>query len=115
MELTLRKYDSDTTIFALSGSLLADHEGAQLFTAFEQAVSDGAPNVILDLSALKHVNSSGLGIFIRMLTRARTQGGDVVITGINSGVSNLFTITKLHTIFRFAPTVEEAVALIRKS
>lgn len=114
MELTSKKLDGKTMLFSLEGSLLADMEGARLFSAFEQAVSEGCPNIVLDMSALKHVNSSGLGIFIRMLTRARTQGGDVVITGINQGVSNLFTITKLHTIFRFAPTQEEALALLRK-
>jgi anti-sigma B factor antagonist len=113
MEIASKKFDKKTIVFSLSGSLLADQEGAQLFQQFEQAVAEGTPNVILDLSALRHVNSSGLGIFIRMLTRARTQGGDVVITGINQGVSNLFTITKLHTIFRFAPTVEEAAELLK--
>lgn len=113
MEISSKKFDSKTMMFSLTGSLLADQEGSLLFSAFEQAVAEGCPNVILDLSALKHVNSSGLGVFIRMLTRARTQGGDVVITGINHGVSNLFTITKLHTIFRFAPSPEEAATLLK--
>lgn len=113
MELSTSAFDEHTMIFTLDGSLLSDNEGQQLFAACEASLAEGYKNIILNLTALKHVNSSGLGIFIRMLTRTRTQGGDVVITGINPGVSNLFTITKLHTIFRFAPTVAEAADLLK--
>jgi len=114
MEINKRILNDTSAVIELKGSLLSDTEGQALFALGEKILAEGNKNIILDLTQLKHVNSSGLGIFIRLLTRTRNLGGDVVICGINQGVSNLFTITKLHTIFRFAPTAEEALVLFKE-
>jgi len=111
MEVRKEVINDQLVVIHIEGSLLADNEGKQLLDLCEQVIQEGKKQLILDLSGMKHVNSSGLGVFIRMLTRTRTLGGDVVLTGVNEGVSNLFTITKLHTIFRFAPTVAAAKEL----
>ena len=101
-------HDADIAMLQLTGSLLTDAEGTQLMEAVLQELEAGQKRFVLDLSELKHVNSSGLGIFIRLLTRIRTAGGELVVCGISPGLSNLFTITKLHTIFRIADSRDAA-------
>ncbi len=67
-------------------------------------------NVLLDMSQLQYMNSTGLNILISVLTRTRKGGGEVLISGLSTGVKQLFMVTKLDTVFTIKGTVDEALA-----
>jgi anti-sigma B factor antagonist len=72
----------------------------------------GFAHVILDLSELQYMNSTGLNILINVLTRTRNAGGDALIAGMSNSVRQLFIVTKLDTVFIITPTIAEAEAKI---
>ena len=65
-------------------------------------------NVLFDLSKMMQIDSSGLGVFIKVLQRGRECGGKVVLASIQPGPKIMFDITKVSRVFEIVPTVQDA-------
>jgi anti-sigma B factor antagonist len=66
-------------------------------------------NMVLDLSRLHFVDSSGLGAFISCLRRLNARGGDLKLCGMTNPVRAVFELVRMHRVFDIFPTKEEAV------
>ena len=98
-------------IFHLSGRLMDQKEADHMMEVLETELGDQTGlNVLLDMSQLQYMNSTGLNILISVLTRTRKSGGDVLISGMSTGVRQLFLVTKLDSVFTIKDTMEEALA-----
>jgi len=71
-------------------------------------------NVVLDLSKLSYVNSSGISFFIKVLTRARLNQGDVVVMNVNDQITKIFELTKINQVFHMANNLMEVEAYFKK-
>ena len=71
-------------------------------------------NVVLDLAKLSYVNSSGIAFFIKVLTRARLNQGDVVVLNVNEQLTKIFELTKINQVFHMANTEMEVKAYFKK-
>ena len=94
--------------YKLTGSLIGENDGMPVLNHFSERCEDGMKNFIVDLSGMKHINSSGLGVLITLLTRARKKGGEVVLVNPSEYIRNLLLITKLNSIFRIFSDATEA-------
>ena len=65
-------------------------------------------NVLFDLSRMVHIDSSGLGVLVQILQKAKAGGGKVVLAALQSGPKIVFDITKVSRVFEIGPTVEDA-------
>jgi anti-sigma B factor antagonist len=65
--------------------------------------------LVLDLSRLRFVDSSGLGAFISCLRKLNAKGGDVKLCGMSKQVRAVFELVRMHRIFDIYATKEEAV------
>jgi anti-sigma B factor antagonist len=63
---------------------------------------------VVDLSQVRYISSSGIGLLITMLTKMRNAGGEVFLTSPSEHVKKLLIITKLNNIFTVFDTIEEA-------
>ena len=70
-------------------------------------MGDGT-NVLFDLSRMVHIDSSGLGVLVQILQKAKSGGGKVVLAALQSGPKIVFDITKVSRVFEIVPTVEDA-------
>ena len=61
--------------------------------------------IIVDLSNVTHVDSTGLGALLRAWTAAQNKGCDLEIANLNPRVEKLVEITRLDTVFRRARVV----------
>ncbi len=112
--LTVSRRDN-CKIFHMSGRLMDQKEADHMMSVLETELgSDRDVNVLLDMSQLQYMNSTGLNILINVLTRTRKAGGDALISGLSSGVRQLFVVTKLDTVFTIKGSVEEALDSLRK-
>ncbi|MBX7242588.1 MAG: STAS domain-containing protein [Bacteroidia bacterium] len=109
MDFTYQKKEK-YVVFQLSGRLIGEYDGMTLTETVANLIGEGFNQIIIDLTSLEHINSSGLGVLITLLTKARKTDGELILSNPSSNVSNLLTITKLNTIFRVYPNVEQAVA-----
>lgn len=97
-------------VFHLKGRLMDQHQADRLMSALDEELNAGHTSVILDMSELQYMNSTGLNILINVLTRTRNAGGDALIAGVSTAVRQLFVVTKLDSVFVITGTVGEAVA-----
>ncbi len=111
MDFTYQKQEK-CVVFQLSGRLIGEYDGMALTETVANLINDGFKNIIVDLTNLEHINSSGLGVLITLLTKARKTDGELILTNPSSNVSNLLTITKLNTIFKVFPDVAQAITAL---
>ncbi len=81
----------------------------RLRSAIERLVQDGSTRVVLDLSDVSFMDSSGLGAVIAGLKRARQAGGDLRLAGAGEQVQTVMRLTNLDRVLRPHPTVADAV------
>lgn len=72
------------------------------------AQMDEGTNVLFDLSGMVHIDSSGLGVLVQILQKARAGGGKVILAALQSGPKIVFDITKVSRVFEIVPTVDDA-------
>ena len=65
-------------------------------------------NVLFDLSQMVHIDSSGLGVLVQVLQKAKSSGGKVVLAALQPAPKIVFDITKVSRVLEIVPTVADA-------
>jgi anti-anti-sigma factor len=91
-----------------SGNLLEVADGENILHEVDNHISD-INKFILDCSQIKHLNSTGISLILKIFTQVRNQGGELLICAVSKPIEKLLIITKLNSIFTIFATVEEAL------
>jgi anti-sigma B factor antagonist len=70
---------------------------------------DANARMVLDLSRVRFVDSSGLGAFISCLRKLNAKGGDLKLCGMSKQVRGVFELVRMHRVFDILGTKEDAV------
>ncbi len=70
---------------------------------------ENAPTMILDLSGVPYLDSSGLGSLVSASTSCAKAGRRMALTGVNKRVRKVFEITKVEQVFLMFPTLSDAI------
>ncbi|MEQ1588030.1 MAG: STAS domain-containing protein [Cyclobacteriaceae bacterium] len=103
----------NSLILRISGDLIGEDNGTQLIAAVNDAVSHQVRACIIDISGLRYINSSGIGVLITILTKFRNKGGEVYLMNPSESVSKLLVITKLNAIFQIIKSEEEVMKKVK--
>ncbi|UOG93930.1 MAG: STAS domain-containing protein [Candidatus Thiothrix sulfatifontis] len=76
-----------------------------------QLLEDGATRIVLDLSTVKFMDSSSLGVLVSLLKMVGNRG-DLIIVGAKGVVADLFKLTRMERVFRMADSVEAALGAV---
>jgi anti-sigma B factor antagonist len=87
-----------------------DASNVRAFRDAMQALIKTQSRVVLDMSRLKFVDSSGLGALIACLRDTNGRKGDFRLCGMSSSVRALFELMRMHRVFSIHDSVEGAVA-----
>lgn len=101
----------EVLIIRLEGDLIGENDGTTLLAKATDAIQEKVLKCVIDISKLRYINSSGIGVLITILTKFRNKGGEVFLLNPSESVQKLLVITKLNAIFQVAKTVEEALTL----
>lgn len=77
-------------------------------TAMSAFVTKGA-RVVLDLSRLKFVDSSGLGAMLSSLRQLNAASGDLRLCGMSKQIRALFELVRMHRVFEIYDSRDNAV------
>ncbi|HTL82498.1 MAG TPA: STAS domain-containing protein [Bacteroidia bacterium] len=97
-------------LFSLYGDLVDKNAAHEFLEKVNTAMDEGMNKVVIELSELRYMNSTGLNVLINILTKARKNGGDLVLCGVSRKVQELLVVTKLNSVFTVTETSDEAVA-----
>jgi len=99
----------EAVILELKGNVMGGPEATEFSDTLKKLLTEGKKNLILDLSEVKFMNSSGLGMMISGLTTVKKEGGLLKLACVAEKIQSLLMITKLITIFETYDTIEEAI------
>jgi len=99
-----------TAILALQGRLSLGAPVDEFRASWTAAMDAGAKDIILNLSKVTMMDSSGIGTMIRCYSAISANGGKMKVVGANSTVRQAFKITRLDSVFEFHDTEETALA-----
>jgi anti-sigma B factor antagonist len=105
--------DNRIIIIGIEGDLLGQNNESEIIRYVEQQLDQHIVFVAVDISRVPYMNSSGLTVLIRLLTRFRNRNGDLVLIQPSDSVKKLLLITKLSQIFHIFDTKEAAVAYLK--
>lgn len=99
--------EPDATIVTLGGEVDL-RTSPQLRNTFLELLDTKPPRIIIDLSGVSYVDSSGVGTIVELKRRAMRSGSDVILVGLQTRVRSVFEITRLDKFFTIAKDVDEA-------
>lgn len=110
MEFKFEDKDSVHVLY-ITGNFLSEPSPTQsIIEHVNNKIEENTDKYILDLTGINVINSSGLGVLIKILTKSRTIGGDTVLLNVPDQLTKLLLVTKLNTVFKTFTNFEEAHA-----
>jgi anti-sigma B factor antagonist len=102
----------DVTIVELRSDVLtADRTGNP--DTLKRVVDEGARRIVVNLSRVEYVDSSGLSLLLSVYRRVRLAGGDLRVCCLQPKVKQTFALIRFDRILDVDPTEEAAVAALR--
>lgn len=101
-----------TSIIDVKGEINAFAELA-LMDAYNQATSNGIRNILLNFSGLDYMNSSGIGLLVTLLIRARRQNQRLYACGLSEHYRQIFELTRLNEAISIFPTEADALEALK--
>ncbi len=102
------------TVISLAGNMMGGPDASKLNSTLHELLAAGKKQVVLDLSRVQFINSSGLGLLIGGVNAMHAGGGALKIAGASEKILALIKITKLERIFETHATVADALASFKK-
>jgi anti-anti-sigma factor len=106
-----REVRNNCQLFRLTGLLDAFSE-ATFRKVISKCIDDGPKHVILDLSQIDFVDSSGLGALVQLVKKAQTLEGTLQIVS-NPRVTQTVKLVRLEKFLSLQPSVDEAVKNVK--
>lgn len=107
MEIPVEKLDGVSVAVVPVDEL--DASNAPEFKRDIAPVLQANTKLVLDLSRLRFVDSSGLGAVLSCLRQLSAKHGDLKLCGMSKQVRAAFELVRMHRIFDIAGTKEQAV------
>jgi anti-sigma B factor antagonist len=67
-------------------------------------------DIVLNLGDVDFIDSSGMGVLVRLLGRTQAARGDLKLCNLTSNVASILAITRINTLFDTHPSEQEAIA-----
>ena len=96
-------------IIALQGKITIGSGDTQLREVISNAINAGKTNVLLDLSGVTTIDSSGIGELVGSYTSVSNRGGKLKLLHLPAKLNELLHVTQLITVFEVYDNEQEAV------
>ena len=104
---TTEKYEA--VIIELKGNVMGGDDTKDFNDLLHKLIDEGKIKIVVDLSDVKFMNSSGLGMLIGGLTTVKKSDGFYKLANVTDKIESLLIITKLITIFETYDSVDKAL------
>jgi anti-sigma B factor antagonist len=109
LQIVERQVEPDITIVALSGELALGKESQQIENIIDDLVKRGSRRLVLDLSGVSHIDSTGVGMVALASGKLKEAGGRLTVVAPEGKVLHILKLTQMNTIMQVCPTVADAV------
>ena len=110
-------FDSDSengrAVVVRVGGLMDAVGATEVWEEVSPRVTTERPTLLLDLSGVPRLSSSGITTLINLLKQVKPLGGNVSLFGCNPSVRRVFSIVGLEAILNVCDSLEEARLRVR--
>lgn len=100
----------DITVLEMNGRIIMGNNSRDVELKLAQVLNEHAKKIILDLSGITMLDSTGVGILVLGQAKVRKEGGEIRIAGAKGVVEDILKMTSVDKLVRVFPTVGEAAA-----
>lgn len=109
--VTLDHLDQTAFVLELVGDITAASEEA-LIQAHQTASDQGARILVLDFSRMTYMNSSGIGLLVTLLVRAKRKNQKMAAVGLDDHYRQIFNLTRLNEAIPIYSNLSKALAIL---
>ena len=108
MKASSRSVDG-VEIIKLEGKITIGSGDQQLREVIGNAISAGRTNILLDLSGVTTIDSSGIGELVGSYTTVTNRGGKLKLLHLPAKLNELLHVTQLITVFEVYENEQDAL------
>jgi anti-sigma B factor antagonist len=86
------------------------HVSPRIAATLNNALKKQPRNLVVDLSKVSYIDSSGLAVLIEAMQNVEKYGGKFALVGLQENVKPIFEIARLDQVFRIFPDVATAAS-----
>jgi anti-sigma B factor antagonist len=113
LKIVNREVDG-VAVLALDGRIVLGEETSALREKVKSLIGEGKKNILLNLSNVTQIDSSGLGALVTAYSSAKSGGASLRLCNLGSRFSDLLQVTKLYTVFEVSDTEVDALRAMAK-
>lgn len=87
------------------------HVSPQVSASLAAIVKRKPARVVVDLSRVSYIDSSGLAVLIEAMQKVDAYGGKFSLAGLQESVRPIFEIARLDQVFQIYPDADAALAV----
>jgi len=108
--LTVRRkaLEPDIAVLELEGTLVMGPESKDVEAQIGQVLAAGSRKIILDLGAMSHLDSAGVGVIVKCFGQVKKAGGELRLARPQKIVAKIFQLTHVDKVIRMTETLEAA-------
>jgi len=100
----------NVTIMVIQGVIKVGESASIFSNDLDTLLAEGSGEVLIDMSAIDYVDSTGLGELVGYLQRFEKEGRRLALLRPQTRILNLLKLTKLDSVFQIFETEDEAIA-----
>jgi anti-sigma B factor antagonist len=108
MQLKINEQE-DTVIITVEEERMDAHNSGNLKERMLQLFDEGKYQLVIDLTAVRFIDSSGLGALVSGFKNASARDGSLKLCCLQPQVRSMFELTRLHRVFEIFTTLQEAL------
>jgi anti-sigma B factor antagonist len=101
-------------VVALEGRIVLGEESNALREKVKSLLAAGQKKIVLNMSNVTYIDSSGLGTLVASHTSARSQGASLRLSNLGTKFQEILQVTKLVTVFEVYPSEAAAIGSFSK-
>ena len=109
-----RKEVNGVTVLKVSGEMYGGPDNMKLVDEVSELADQKKLDLVINLSKVKHISSTGLGILVSARARYAKKGGVLKLCNPNDRVIGILQVTRLYLIFGVYDNEREAVESLKK-
>lgn len=107
LNISTRSTNAELRVLDIEGEIDV-YTSTQLKETIVSTIGEGIKFIVMNLSKVEYLDSTGLGVLIGALKHLREKQGNLIIVSPSMRIMRIFEITGLYKIFSIYQTEEEA-------
>lgn len=100
-------------VLAVSGSITVENR-SELIESFEDILASKDKVLVLVLSGVQHISSSGVGSILNMKGELKKRGGDLALVQVSQAFQSVLSLLSLSEFFRRFEDEESALKWLKR-